>query len=116
MGLSGRISLAGHDAEAVDPLEGEQGLQDGPQLSHLLLPVEAHEVVRDRAIDASYTGRCVSQAQREAVDEIRPLGHAIRDPEELPDRMVAEIVVLLAVREARRQLAALGRAEAAMME
>src|SRR5438874_33520 len=116
MGLSGRISLLGHDAEAVDLLEGENGLQDGLQLSHLLLPVEAHEVVRDGAIDASHAGRCVAQAQREAVDEIRPLRHAIRDPEDLPDGMVAEIIVFLAVREARRQLAALRRAEAPVME
>src|SRR5262245_17156977 len=111
-----RARGAGGDLELVDAPHRHQRLEDRPQLPQLLGPMEAHELGRHGALGAPHGRPEVPQPHGQAVDDVRPLAHPVRDAEELPQRVVAEVVILLAIRKARRQLAALGGAEAAMVE
>ena len=73
--------------------------KDEFELLHLFLAMETHKVPGDWSFLAAHKGPAVTAADCETIDEIRFLDHAVSDPEYLPDRRSAEIVVLLAVGE-----------------
>src|SRR6266853_256958 len=78
--------------------------------------MESHQLRRDGPGNSANCGGRVSQSQCNSPECERRFYHAIGHAKQLPDRTVAEIVILLAVRKRRSQHAALRGAQAAMVE
>ena len=75
-----------------------------------------HQLFGDGPLFSSQHGPPITKAKREASNQIRPFDHAVGNSKELPERMSAQVIILLAIRKHGCCNAALGCSQMPVVE